>query len=162
MSASRALAPLDWRWLRFDALSVHELRRIYAARQRVFVVEQACAFLDADGDDERAFHLAAWRDGDADGEPVACARVLDPGTKYAEASIGRVITALPFRRTGLGREVFARAVAGAESAWPGAAIRISAQSRLERFYAGFGFEVVGDRYLEDGIDHSEMLRMATG
>jgi ElaA protein len=36
-------------------------------------------------------------------------------------------------------------------------IRISAQSRLESFYAGFGFVVVGERYLEDGILHTEMV-----
>lgn len=159
MNVGDAHAALDWRWRRFDALSVRELQRIHAARQRVFVVEQGCPFLDADGHDEQAFHLAAWRDGDA--EPVAYARVLDPGVKYAEASIGRVITASACRGTGLGRELFARAVAGAEVAWPGVAVRISAQSRLERFYEGFGFVVVGERYLEDGIDHTEMLRTAT-
>ena len=40
----------------------------------------------------------------------------------------------------------------------GRAIRISAQTRLERFYADFGFVAVGAPYLEDGIEHTEMLR----
>jgi hypothetical protein len=38
-----------------------------------------------------------------------------------------------------------------------AGMRISAQSRLERFYAAEGFVIVGERYMEDGIPHTEML-----
>ena len=52
----------------------------------------------------------------------------------------------------------ARAIARPTEVWPGGAIRISAQTRLERFYAGFGFVAVGAPYLEDGIEHTEMLR----
>lgn len=144
-----------WRWCRFDALAPHELQNIYAARQRVFALEQQCVYLDADGFDESAFHLAAWAAGER--EPLAYARVLDPGVKYDEPSIGRVITASAVRGTGLGKALVARAIAGTRAAWPGAAIRISAQTRLERFYAAFGFTAVGAPYLEDGIDHSEML-----
>ena len=38
--------------------------------------------------------------------------------------------------------------------------RGTAQARLERFYADFGFTSVGNTYLEDGIAHQEMLRPA--
>ena len=146
---------LDWRWRRFDELGVHELQNIYMARQIVFSVEQQCAFLDADGCDERAFHLAAW--SGAAREPLAYARVLDPGVKYAEVSIGRVVTTGAGRGVGLGRELMRRVLALTAERWPGAGVRISAQSRLEAFYAGFGFAVVGERYMEDGIPHTEML-----
>jgi ElaA protein len=145
-----------WRWCRFDDLSVRELQHIYAARQRVFAIEQQCIYLDVDGYDESAWHLAAW--SPAQREPLAYARILDPGAKYEEASIGRVITVGAGRGIGLGRELVARAIAAADQVWPGGAIRISAQTRLERFYAGFGFVAVGPPYLEDGIDHTEMLR----
>lgn len=148
---------LDWRWTRFDALGVHELQYIYMARQRVFSVEQDCVFQDADGHDEDAFHLAAW--SSTAREPLAYARVLDPGAKYAEVSIGRVVTHGESRGVGLGRELMRRAIEAASARWPGIGIRISAQSRLEPFYAGFGFVVVGERYLEDGIPHTEMLRV---
>lgn len=161
-SSARAQAPawpdLAWRFRRFDALDLRELQYIYMARQQVFAIEQACAYLDADGFDERAFHLAAWSSMQL--EPLAYARLLDPGTKYAEASIGRVVTTRIARGTGLGREVVARAIVHATEAWPGVGIRISAQTRLEAFYVGFGFEAVGPSYLEDGIDHTEMLRLA--
>ena len=146
---------LRWRWRRFGRLGVHELQHIFAARQRVFALEQACIYLDVDGCDEHAFHLAAWTA--AQPEPLAYARVLDPGVKYAEPSIGRVVTTPAARGRGLGREVVRRAVVRARQAWPGQGVRISAQSRLETFYAGFGFEAVGQPYLEDGIAHTEML-----
>jgi ElaA protein len=84
--------------------------------------------------------------------------LLDPGVKYAEASMGRVITVGPGRGRGLGRELVARALDQAAVVWPGAAIRISAQTRLASFYADFGFVAAGPPYLEDGIDHTEMLR----
>ena len=145
-----------WRWCRFDDLSVRELQHIYAARQRVFAIEQQCIYLDVDGCDESAWHLAAW--SPAQREPLAYARVLDPGAKYEEASIGRVVTVGAGRGIGLGRELVARAIAAADELWPGGAIRISAQTRLERFYAGFGFVPIGAPYLEDGIPHIEMLR----
>ena len=155
-SSGSAALHLVWRYCRFDDLTVFELQNIYMARQNVFVVEQRCAFLDADGLDECAFHLAAW--SALHREPMAYARLLGPGVKYAEASIGRVITTAPARGRGLGRELVARAIGHAGGTWPGAALRISAQSHLAPFYAGFGFVAVGLSYLEDGIDHIEMLR----
>jgi ElaA protein len=158
--ATAGLVGIDWRWRRFEALDLRELQNIYAARQRVFAIEQQCLYLDVDGADEQAFHLAAW--SAAQREPLAYARVLDPGVKYDEVSIGRVITTGAGRGCGLGRELMARAIAEAVAAWPGQAIRISAQSRLERFYRSFGFESVGPPYLEDGIDHTEMLLRVPG
>jgi len=150
----------DWRLVSFDALTPRELRRIYALRQAVFVVEQACAFLDADDRDEQALHLAAWQGGEP--TPMACARLLAPGVAAAEASIGRVVTAARARGTGLGRETMRRAIAAAEATWPNAGVHLSAQSRLEPFYESFGFVASGPRYLEDGIDHTPMRRTPAG
>ena len=149
---------LTWRWTRFDGLTLRELQHIYMARQQVFAIEQNCIYLDIDGHDEAAHHLAAWAGRQA--MPLAYARWLDPGVKYAEPSLGRVITTASVRGTGLGRELVRRALEAGASVHPGLAVRISAQSRLERFYAGFGFVRVGEPYLEDGIAHTEMLRPA--
>lgn len=150
---------MRWRCCPFEALGARELQRIHRARQQVFVVEQNCVYLDADEADEVSWHLAAWRDGTA--ELLAYARIVPPGVKYAEASIGRVITSAAARGTGLGRELVRRAVEQAEAIFPGRGIRISAQAHLARFYASFGFASVGDEYLEDGIPHIEMLRPPT-
>lgn len=147
---------LRWHCCRFDQLSVRELQRIHIARQQVFVIEQNCVYLDADEVDEQSWHLAAWREGQA--LPLAYARIVAPGVKYAEASIGRVITTSAARGSGLGRGLVRRAVEQADAIFPGSGIRISAQAHLARFYGGFGFVPVGEEYLEDGIPHIEMLR----
>ena len=88
-----------WRWRRFAELSPSELYALLAARSEVFVVEQRCQFLDADGHDLHAWHLLGWS-----GEPAVLAaylRLLEPGRKYAEPSIGRVLTTASFRGRGL-------------------------------------------------------------
>jgi len=159
MSASIAVPmgpDVAWRACHFAELSLRELAGIYMGRQQVFVVEQACAYLDADGYDEDAWHLAAW--SSTQRVPLAYARLIAPGIKYAEPSIGRVITTAAARGRGLGRETMVRALAHAAELWPGAAIRIAAQSRLEAFYASLGFVIASPRFLEDGIDHTEMVR----
>ena len=78
--------------------------------------------------------------------------------KYAEPSLGRVITAPEARGTGLGRVLVGEGVRRCLQAWPGQGIRISAQAHLARFYGDFGFVGVGEPYLEDNIPHLEMLR----
>ena len=151
-----SLADPRWRWCHFDSLGVHELQAIYRARQHVFAIEQQCIYQDVDGADAASFHLAAWGDDEAS-MPLAYARVVQPGVKYDEPSIGRVLTTDAARGTGLGRELVRRAIEHCRAVYPDQGIRISAQSRLERFYAGFGFAAQGERYLEDGIPHTEML-----
>jgi ElaA protein len=146
---------LDWRLRRFDALTARELQSIWQARQMVFALEQGCVYLDIDGADEACWHLAAWSVNQA--VPLAYARLVDAGVKFTEPSIGRVLTTATARGTGLGRELMRRAIAHAHSVYPGQAIRISAQSQLERFYGEFGFTVASERYMEDGIPHTEML-----
>ena len=154
--AERLPGEIDWRGCRFSELSPVELARIYRARQQVFVIEQQCPYLDADACDEVSWHLAAWSPEVV--LPLAYARLVNPGGKYAEPSMGRVMTTAQARGTGLGRELVRRVLEHCALVFPGQAVRISAQQRLERFYAEFGFAAVGATYLEDGIPHVEMLR----
>lgn len=145
---------VDWHWCRFHALGVDDLYDALALRSAVFSVEQACAYLDPDGVDRHSSHLLGR---DAAGVLQTYLRVVDPGVKYAEPSIGRVITSPAARGTGLGRVLFAEGVARCAAAWPGQGIRISAQAHLDQFYGSFGFEPVGEVYMEDNIPHLEML-----
>jgi len=147
---------LTWRTCRFHELSVHELQFIYMARQQVFAVEQDCAYLDVDGHDEPAWHVAAWSPV-VHRVPLAYARLIDPGHKYREPSMGRVLTTEAGRGIGLGRDLVLRVIELSRRVFPGQGLRIAAQSRLERFYEEAGFVVVGERYMEDGIPHTEML-----
>src|SRR5256885_8238388 len=71
---------VDWYEREFRDLTVDELYAIVAVRERVFVVEQACVYQDADGLDPRCRHLwAADR-----GAIVAYLRIVPAGVKYAE------------------------------------------------------------------------------
>jgi ElaA protein len=144
---------MNWIWQRFEDLGVDNLHDALQLRARVFVLEQG-PYLDVDGHDRSAWHLLG-RDGH--GTLAAYLRVVDPGVKYDEPSIGRVVTAPAVRGTGLGRALMREGLAGCATRWPGHAIRISAQARLQRFYVALGFAAAGDEYLEDGIHHLEML-----
>ena len=144
-----------WHWLRFGQLGVDDLYDALALRERVFVVEQDCPYQDADGLDRHAWHLLGRDDA---GTLQAVLRVVDPGHKYTEPSIGRVVTAPEARGTGLGRALMVEGVQRCTAAWPGQGIRISAQAHLQGFYGSLGFVAVGDPYLEDDIPHVEMVR----
>lgn len=161
------MSPLAWRCAPFADLSSAELYAALQLRSSVFVVEQRCPFLDPDGDDDRAWHLLGWQNQadhhdqttTPDHRPhlAAYARLFAPGVKYAEASIGRVVTHPDARRTGAGRALMAEALRQLGNVAPNAPVRIGAQRYLERFYASFGFLRDGADYLEDGIVHVEMV-----
>jgi ElaA protein len=148
---------IQWEWKRFAELAPAELYALLAARAAVFVVEQSCVFQDADGLDPFACHLLGWARTGEERTLAAYLRLIEPGRKYAEPSIGRVLTTAAFRRTGLGRVAMSEGLARAALLYPGAPVRIGAQRRLERFYRELGFRTDSEPYDEDGISHVEML-----
>lgn len=153
---------LEWQWSAFDELSAHDLYTILQVRQMVFVVEQTCPYLDADGYDTQAWHLLGWATENETKILAAYARIFAPGIKYAESSIGRVVTHPLVRRKGLGEALMREALRRVEQLAPGGAVRIGAQMYLEKFYEKAGFRRVSAPYDEDGIPHIEMLRTVTG
>ena len=148
---------IRWQWSRLEGLSASQLYAILAARQQVFTVEQHCAFQDADGYDFSAWHLLGWRADDTVPALAAYLRILDPGSKYPEPSIGRVLTVPPHRGSGLGRVLMDEGLKRCRAAWPGYSIRIAAQQRLEAFYVSLDFHTVSPPYIEDGIPHVDMM-----
>ncbi len=154
-------AKIDWQFARFDDLPIRDWYAASAARVEVFVMEQNCPFQDNDGADLHSWHLLGWSRENRAAELVAYCRIVDAGVKFPEPSIGRVVTPGKFRRGGYGRLLMAEAVRRIESVHPGQANRIGAQARLEKFYEDFGYRTVSDIYLEDGIEHLEMLRAGT-
>ena len=156
---------LTWRFERFDNLAPRDLHDIFRARIEVFVIEQACLFQDIDGTDPSGWHLMGRHspspsplgEGRGEGQLVAYCRILPPGVKYPEPTIGRVLTTAAVRGTGAGRELMREALARTQALWPDRPVRIGAQQRLERFYQEMGFEPCSEPYDEDGILHIEML-----
>jgi ElaA protein len=143
---------LELKWHRLDALTAREMHDLIKAREAVFVVEQRCAYQEADDMDLAAWHLRVF----ANGELAACARVVDPQVKYAEPSIGRVMTVQKFRGLKLGRGLMQEAIRFTQATFPNAGIKISAQLYLQNFYESLGFVAATAPYDEDGIPHITM------
>ncbi len=148
-------ADILWSLKTFDQLSAHELYAIIHLREKVFVVEQDCVYLDADGLDQACLHLAGRR---AD-QLIAYLRVVPPGVKYKDAvALGRVVTDPEARGDGAGKSLMREGIKAANEHFPGRDIKLSGQQYLERFYQNLGFETVSEPYLEDNIPHVAMLR----
>lgn len=146
-----------WHLKTFDELTNQELYGILQLRTEVFVVEQTCIFQDMDGkDDKECQHIFC----EVEGKVIACARFFPAGVMYKEAALGRICTSLAHRGTGLGKELMKRSLEEMERCFPRQAIRIGAQTYLNEFYKRFGFVNVSEVYLEDGIEHVEMVKTA--
>ncbi|WP_246164812.1 GNAT family N-acetyltransferase [Pigmentiphaga aceris] len=127
---------------------------IIKAREAVFVVEQKCAYQETDGLDPHAWHLCVH----AGGELAAYSRVVDPGFKFPQPSIGRVMTVEKFRSLKIGRALMLEAIRFTESTFPDQGIKIGGQVYLRKFYESLGFEGVSDIYSEDSIPHLDMVK----
>jgi ElaA protein len=149
---------IEWQWLDFNSIPNADLYEMLRQRQEVFVIEQQCFYSDMDGYDEAAHHLLGWQTVEGKRSLSAYLRCIAPGIKYAEMSLGRVLTTQAARGSGAGRQLIAEGIRNAEALHPGHRIRIGAQAHLEKFYGSFGFKAVGEPYDEDGIPHLEMLR----
>jgi ElaA protein len=149
---------VNWIRLKFKQLSLEQLYDIMVLRQKVFVVEQTCPYQDADGVDRHTYHLMGYQQQEGRNELVAYCRIVPPGLKYEEASIGRVVTAGSVRGRGIGKVLILQAIDWSGALFPNIDLRISAQQYLEKFYEDFGFCTVSDPYLEDDIPHIEMRR----
>jgi len=152
---------IEWQWAAYTDLDRDTLFKILQARQEIFIVEQDCPYLDIDHLDPLSWHLIGWLKNPNEKELVAYMRVTIPGEKYAEPSIGRVITTQRVRGQGIGNELMREGIARIEQQYPNIPIRIGAQVYLQKYYSSFGFENVGEPYDEDGIPHIEMLRNAS-
>ena len=150
---------LKWQFARFDDLSIRDWYTVSAARIDVFVMEQNCPFQDNDGADLVSWHLLGWVEENSTRELAAYCRIVDPGVKFPEPSIGRVVTPRAFRGFGYGRLLMKEALTRHDALYPRLANKIGAQHRLEKFYGELGFVTASEIYMEDGIAHVEMVRV---
>src|SRR5258707_4812417 len=127
-----------WQWSGFSELTPADLYAVVRLREGVFIVEQNCPYPDADGRDPNAWHLLGWLQGAQERVLVAYARIFEPGVRYDQGSIGRVVTAGEVRGTGVGKALMAEALRRLQSLAPGLPVKIAAQRRREDFYLGFG------------------------
>ena len=143
----------QWQTAGFSQLSQAQMYALLQLRQQVFVVEQACVYLDLDDRDQQAVHMLCWQ-----GEELqAYQRCLAPGVSYPESSLGRIVVAPRARGLRLGKELVQRGISHNLRHWPQSDIRINAQAYLNDFYSALGFTADGQEYEEDGIPHLQML-----
>jgi ElaA protein len=108
-----------------------------------------------DNKDQKCHHLLGWSGADL----AASARIVPAGVSYREPSIGRVVSSPKYRRTGVGKLLMEEAIVITSQLHGNQPIRIGAQLYLKKFYSSLGFFAEGEIYLEDGIEHIEMVRV---
>lgn len=135
-------------------LSSQALYNIFKARCEVFVVEQHCAYPEIDDTDLVCWHLQGFIDNS-----LACyARIIPPDYHdLSYVAIGRVLTVGEFRGHHYGRDLMQKAIEICQQYYPSQPIFIAAQTYLIHFYQALGFCIQGDCYLEDGIEHVNMI-----
>jgi ElaA protein len=148
---------LTWQLAKLDGLDARDLLQALRLRQQVFVLEQRCLYPDIDALDERAWHLLGR---DPDRVLMAYLRLIPPSGRYPGPALGRIVTRPDARGQGLGQALVHEGIRAASAMHPGAAIFISAQTYLDGFYRRFGFLPEGGPFMEDGIEHIEMVRPA--
>jgi ElaA protein len=136
----------------FQDLSSQNIYDILRLRQDVFMLEQHCFYEDIDGRDVTALHV---RYLEKSGQLIGYLRILPP-ENGSKLSIGRVVVAENARRQGIGREIMEAALKECRARHPHEEIHLSAQTHLIDFYASFGFQKIGNEYMEAGIPHQEM------
>jgi ElaA protein len=144
---------IQWALKPFDRLTPNELYQLLRLRSEVFVVEQQCIYLDEDNRDQHAFHLMGWQSQML----AAYSRLFKPGDYFEEASIGRIITAPEMRHKGIGRSLVKKSIEITRRLYGNIPVKIAAQYYLRAFYRSFGFQTAGEIFLEDGIEHIEMI-----
>lgn len=136
---------------RYDELTRDELYEILRSRAEVFSVEQAIIYVDMDGMDKDSIHLFIMEEG----RIQSYLRIIKPGVKYPNASIGRVLTLLPSRRKGYATMLMRKALDIALKL--SLSVEIEAQAYLTDYYKRLGFIAVSDEFILEGIPHVSMI-----
>lgn len=137
----------------FHQLTLKQLHDLMLLRQQVFIIEQNCLYEDIDGADEKAEHLLIYKNS----ELAGYLRIFEPGIKYEEACIGRIVVKPNHRGSTIGKYLIEKGIEYASMKFPEHNIRIEAQAALKEYYEAYGFKAEGDVYQLDGIDHIEMV-----
>ncbi len=145
-----------WDLRTFDELTPSELYTILQLRQKIFVVEQDCPYLDCDNKDQNSHHLLGW---DTSLEPhklIAYLRIQPPKDRGSACNIGRVLCHPSQRGSGFGKDLMRQGISQCIALFPQHSIHISAQQYLVGFYTNLGFSISSAPYEEDGIPHIGM------
>ena len=148
---------IRYKCIKYNNLTLDELYTAMKLRQEVFVVEQNCSYVDADGRDQLSYHVMGMNES---GKLVSYTRICPPGVVYeGYVSIGRVAIDKLGRGTGEGYKLMEATLRFCNDLFPNIPNKISAQEYLRNFYQNIGYVIVGKGYLEDDIPHIAMIRL---
>lgn len=140
----------------FKSLTPERLHDILRLRCEVFIVEQAAPYADIDGLDPEAVHLCMLKSD----KLIGYTRILAPGIKFPEATMGRIVLSPEYRGKSLGRTLITQALVEINTRFPNAPICIEAREDLQPLYKTMGFNPASEPYDWAGIMYVKMLRAA--
>jgi len=136
----------------YNDLSKDQFFDILKLRIEIFVVEQCCYYQELDNEDKEAFHVSIYNDGII----VAVGRII-PNLHNKEVKIGRIAVKMEHRKKGLAYKMMKDIMNFISKKYKNFNVLLSAQTYLIEFYQSFGFKEIGNTYLEDGIEHINMV-----
>ena len=134
---------MQWFDKQFTELTVNELFAILKLRAQVFNGEQQSSYPDPDDSDPLAHNLICFY-----------ARYF---IQNDVVTFGRVVVAPQARGIGLGGKIIEHLLSGIKVNFPNFKITIHAQAYVEDFYKKYGFESVGDHFMEAEREHVTMV-----
>jgi len=118
-------------------------------RRKVFIEEQSVPEdLEWDEFDKKSQHILALNDRD---EPIATGRIRSDG------HIGRMAVLKEFRNKNIGSAILLALIELAEKNQL-QSVYCFAQTSAIGFYLKYGFEVVGEEFMDAGIPHKRMFK----
>jgi ElaA protein len=136
---------------KFGELTTKELYEILKLRSEIFVVEQNCVYQDIDNIDYDSLHFFYMDNNTV----LVYLRVFYKNDEDGVVQIGRVVNREHGK--GLGKKLFTESMKIIKDRFKANKMYLEAQVYAIGFYEKFGFKVISDEFLEDGIPHVKMM-----
>lgn len=135
---------------KFEELDIAELYEILKARTEIFIMEQNIHYQDMDNVDYKSLHCFFMEEN----KVIAYLRTFYQEDNNDIVRIGRVLTLR--HGNGIGRELMEKSIVAIKEKMKCKKISMDAQKHAVGFYEKFGFQVVSDDFLEEGVVHVVM------
>lgn len=135
---------------KFEELDIAELYEILKARTEIFIMEQNIHYQDMDNVDYKSLHCFFMEEN----KVIAYLRAFYQEDNNDIVRIGRVLTLR--HGNGIGRELMEKSIVAIKEKMKCKKINMDAQKHAVGFYEKFGFQVVSDDFLEEGVVHVVM------
>ena len=135
---------------KFNELSATEIYEILKARSEIFLIEQNIHYQDMDNIDYNSLHCFFMKDN----KVVAYLRAFYQDGNKDIVRIGRVLTLI--HGNGLGKKLMEQSLKSIKEKMNCKKIHMNSQKYAVGFYEKFGFKVVSNDFLEEGIVHVVM------